>query len=209
MAKKRSKENKCYPKGWRWKNGSIRYRVPAGMEHLWDGKKEFTLGKTETEAYKAWHERLQLNENAYFVSDLLDRYLYEVVPQKAYSSQQCNRTSIRKLRPVFGDMPITSVKPRHVYQYMDKASKKHGITTTNHDFEVISHAYTKAVQWGLIDQNPFIGNVKKLKTKPRTRYVEDWEIQEALSLKLKNKIAGCRISKTLYPTKAHDRSKQD
>lgn len=120
-------------------------------------KKEFTLGKTETEAYKAWHERLQLNENAYLVSGLLDRYLFEVVPQKAYSSQKCNRTSIRKLRPVFGDMPITSVKPRHVYQHMDKASRKYGVTTTNHDFEVISHAYTKVVEWtddlkGLIDE---------------------------------------------------------
>ena len=187
MKKARNKENKCYPKGWRWKNGALRYRVPAGMEHMWDGKKEFTLGKTETKAYKTWSERLQLNKDAYFVAELLDRYLYEVVPNKAYKTQECNRISIRKLRPVFGNMRITGLKPKHVYKYMDEKSKIHGITTTNHDVEVISHAYTKAVQWGLIDTNPFIGNVKKIKTKPRDRYIEDWEIDEALNLKPKIK----------------------
>jgi len=187
MSKKRLSKNKGYPKGWRLKNGAIRYRVPAGQEHLWDNKSEFTLGKTETEAYKVWVERLQLNEDTFFFSELLDRYLYEVVPEKAYSTQYSNRIAIKNLRPVFGDMPITSLKPKHAYEYMDKTAKKRGKTAANHDYEVISHAYTKAVQWGLIDSNPFIGNVKKIKTSPRDRYIEDWEINEILALKPKIK----------------------
>jgi len=195
MTTPRLRENKYLPKGWRWKNGAIRYRVPAGMEKLWDGKKEFTLGKTETEAYKVWSERLQLNKDAYFVSELLDRYLYEVVPTKAYSTQQCNRTSIRKLRSVFGDTPITSLKPMHIYKYMDEASGKNGATTTNHDFEVISHAYSKAVRWGLIERHPFKGNIEKIPTKPRTRYVEDWEIDELLNLKPKIKSRAVVLAK--------------
>ena len=53
------------------------------------------------------------------------------------------------------------------------------------DLEVISHTYTKAVEWGLIDNNPFIGNIKKNPTKPRDRYIEDWEIEEVLNLRQK------------------------
>jgi len=52
---------------------------------------------------------------------------------------------------------------------------------------VIRHAYTKAVDWGLIDTNPIKRNVNKIPTPPRTRYIEDWEIEEVLNLKPKVK----------------------
>lgn len=39
-----------------------------------------------------------------------------------------------------------------------------------------------AVEWGYIDRNPFIGQVKKNSRPPRDRLVEDWEIAEALSV---------------------------
>lgn len=82
-------------------------------------------------------------------------------------------------------MPITSVRPVHIRKYMDKASKKHGNTATNHDLQVIRHVYTKAVDWGLIDTNPIKGQIRKIPTSPRTRYIEDWEIEEFLNLKPK------------------------
>ena len=43
MTRRRNKEHKGLPKRWRFNDGSYRYRVPVGQEHLWDGKKEFTL----------------------------------------------------------------------------------------------------------------------------------------------------------------------
>lgn len=46
----------------------------------------------------------------------------------------------------------------------------------------MSHAFTKAVQWGHIDRHPFKGEVRLEGEKPRDRYVEDWEIVECLSL---------------------------
>jgi integrase len=53
------------------------------------------------------------------------------------------------------------------------------------EIEVLSHAYTKAVEWGIIDKHPFLREVRieGAKNKKRTRYVEDWEIVEALALK--------------------------
>jgi hypothetical protein len=79
------------------------------------------------------------------------------------------------LRPVFGDMLIEDVKPKHVNRYMDQRSKK-GKVAANRDLEVLSHVFTKAIRWGLIESHPIKGNVDKFKTQPRRRYVEDWEL---------------------------------
>ena len=48
--RKRNGENRPLPRRWRLRRGVYWYRVPAGLEHLWDGKKEFMLGKSMTEA---------------------------------------------------------------------------------------------------------------------------------------------------------------
>lgn len=48
--------------------------------------------------------------------------------------------------------------------------------------QVLSHAYTKAVEWGYIDRHPFKGEVRLQGERPRDRYVEDWETVECLAL---------------------------
>lgn len=178
--KKRLPQNKRYPTGWRVKNGAFRYRVPIGMEHMWDDRKEFTLGKTETEAYKTWSERLQLAQDATTINDLLDRYVIEEIPNKAASTRKSRTASIGRVRPVFGNMPIDAIKPRHIFKYRDIANKKNGIFQTNHDIELMSHLYTKAVEWGLLDMHPLKGQIEKNSKPKRKRYVEDWEIDESL-----------------------------
>jgi integrase len=74
---------------------------------------------------------------------------------------------------------MTSLKPRHVYQYVDKRSAK---VAAHREIEVLSHAFTKAVEWGYIDKHPFKGEVRLDGEKPRTRYVEEWEVIECLAL---------------------------
>jgi integrase len=181
--KPRNAENRPLPKRWRYKHGAYYYRVPPGMEDNWDGKKEFLLGKSLPDAYRAWSERLNSEgSNARTMAQLMDRYLLEVVPTKAHKSQESNRISLTKLRPVFAHMRITSVKPKHAYQYKDAATRKHGATSTNRDLEVLSHLLSMAVEWGLIDRNELKGQVKKNSTPPRDRLVEDWEIAAALKV---------------------------
>nr|VFK15069.1 MAG: hypothetical protein BECKLFY1418C_GA0070996_101255 [Candidatus Kentron sp. LFY] len=51
----------------------------------------------------------------------------------------------------------------------------------------MSHAFTKAIEWGLIDNHPFKGQIRLQGEKPRDRYVEDWEVIEALSLTSRQK----------------------
>lgn len=178
--KPRRAENRGYPKRWRWKCGAWRYRVPEGLEHLWDGKREFRLGRTDVEAYKTWADRLQLHRHASTVGDLLERYQQQVVPTKAARTQQANNESIKRLRKVFGKMPIQALKPAHVYQYLDH--RRDRPTSANRDVEVLSHAYTRAIEWGVTEAHPIKSKVISHSERPRDRYVEDWELIEALSV---------------------------
>ena len=179
--KPRSHHNRGYPKGWRLKHGAFRYRVPPGLEHLWDGKREFTLGRTEAEAYRTWADRLELHREARTVGELLDRYAQQIVPTKAPATRRGNLDALRHLRPVFGHMPIAAVKPAHAYRYIDLRSQQ-GRTAARREFEVLRHALTKAVEWGLIETNPLLGQVRVERPPGRDRYVEDWEVIEALTL---------------------------
>lgn len=191
MSRKRNSENKGLPARWRYAHGAYYFQVPPGLETDWDGKKMFRLGKTLPEAYRTWSARIEWHEKAQNVAALLDRYLMEVVPDKAPKNQSSNTTWIKQLRTVFGEMPLNAIKPTHVYQYVDMRSKKRvnpdgritgGKIAAHREIEVLSHAFTKAVEWGYIDRHPFKGEVRLEGEKPRDRYVEDWEVIECLSL---------------------------
>ncbi len=180
--KPRNPENRDLPARWRKKHGAYYYRPPASCQNMWDGKTEFRLGKTLHEAYRTWADRTEAYDEARSMAQLLDRYALEVVHTKAFKSQQSNQISIRRLRPVFGDMPIATIKPRHVYLYRDKVTKANGPASANRDLEVLSHALSKATEWGLIDRNPIKGQVRKNKIPRRERYIEDWELDEAMKV---------------------------
>ena len=182
MPKPRNPENKALPSRWRYKHGAYYYRAASDARHVWDGKTEFRLGKTLHEAYRVWADRVEAHSDARSMAQLLDRYALEVVPAKAPKTQESNQISMRRLRPVFGDMPIIAIKPRHAYQYRDRVTRKHGPASANRDLEVLSHSLSKAVEWGFIDRNPIKGQVRKNSIPRRERYIEDWEIEEALTV---------------------------
>jgi|SRR5450830_126268 len=179
MPKPRLKENKGLPKRWAFYHNAYYYRVPPGLESYWDNKTKFVLGHSLPEAYRAYASRVEVNKNTKTIGELLDRYLLEVVPEKAPATQQGNQIQIRKLRSVFGVMPLLPFHPQLVYQYVDKREHK---IAAHREIEILSHAYTKAVEWGLINKHPFKGEVRLKGERPRDRYVEDWEIVECLSL---------------------------
>jgi hypothetical protein len=196
MPRARNHENRGLPARWRKTHGAYYYQVPPGLEELWDGKKQFRLGKSLPEAYRNWAERVGTLEKARTVADLLDRYAAEVVPTKAPTTQAGNNLHIAQLRKVFGKMVLTAIKPRHVYQYVDKreaktesaeAPRRQARVVAHREIEVLSHAYTKAVEWGYIDRHPFKGEVRLKGERPRDRYVEDWEIVECLALDSRRK----------------------
>lgn len=197
MPRKRNKINQGLPKRWRQYHGAFYYRVPPGLESQWNNKKVFRLGTKLHEAYKVWADRIGRLEDAKTINELLDRYALEVIPTKAAASQTSNLTQLVVLRRVFGNSPLLPFTPQIVYQYVDKRSVKKkdpktgrvtgGRVAALREIELLSHAFTKAVEWGYIDRHPFKDEVRFEGEAARDRYVEDWEIVEALSLPSKRK----------------------
>lgn len=182
MPKPRSPENQGLPPRWRLTRGAYYYQVPADQKDRWDGKTTFKLGDSLPEAYKAWGERMDAPADAKTVGQLLDRYSLEVIPTKGVLTQTENRRAVRRLRPVFGQMPIGSIRPMMIYQYAARSKSK---AQARKEIRTFSHVYTKAVEWGLLDRHPFKGEVRLEGEPPRTRYVEDWELEECLLLESK------------------------
>lgn len=197
MPRERSKANKGLPTRWRMFHGAYYYRVPPGLEAMWDGKKSFRLSDKLNEAYQVWADRLKRYDKANTIGQLLDRYALEVIPTKAPASQTANLQQLPILRRVFGNHPLLPFPPRLVYLYVDKRKVKKkdpktgrtigGEIAAHREIELLSHAFTKAVEWGYIDRHPFKDEIRLKGEKPRDRYVEDWEIIEALSIDSKRK----------------------
>lgn len=143
----RKKENKGLPARWRLLHGAYHFRVPQGFESEWEGKQQlFRLGKTLPEAYRTWADRIASIDDAKTIADLLDRYALQVVPTKSVTTQAQNAIAIKRLRAMLGAVPLLGLKPRHVDQYIDKRSAK---IAARREIEILSHAYTKAVEWGI------------------------------------------------------------
>lgn len=190
MPRRRRPENQGLPSRWQYAHGAYYYRVPPGQEDQWDGKKRFRLGSSLPEAYATWSERIQYLHTSNTVADLLDRYALEVIPTNQPKARRDKLGHIRRLNPVFGRMPLTAIRPRHFYQYVDKREAK---VSARRDLSTLSHALSKAVEWGLIDRHPTYGQVRIGSGPPRTRYVEDWEVVELLSLPARRKRGSVRM----------------
>jgi len=179
VPKKRLSKNTGLPKRWAQKHGAYYYYIPPGLEHLWDGKTMFRLGKTLPEAYTEYAKRMQEHNEGKTVGEAIDRYMLQVAPAKAPKTHKENTKQAEKIRAVFGHMRFFEVKPKHIYGYVEARDAK---VAAKREVALFSHVCTKAVEWGYIDKHPFKGEVRLETEKPRTRYVEDFEIVECLSL---------------------------
>jgi integrase len=184
----RSTKNKPYPKRWLWHHGALYYMVPPGEESRWDGKRKFRLGSNDVEAYEEWAKRIhQPNEILATLGQALDRYQAKVVPAKAPATRESNIAAIKKLRETFAALPLADFKPVLAYQYRDIRRDKHGEpapVAANRELEVLSHVFTKCIEWGAIERHPMIeGKFRKIHNPPRDRAVQDWEMEELQKIK--------------------------
>ncbi len=183
--RKKLPENRPHPQRWRWKNGAWRYQVPKEARHLWDNKTEFTLGKTEAEAYRVWSKRINTIANGmlYTMEQAIDKYRIEVVPLKAPSTQKSNNYSLKRLKQAFAGNAIAAIQPHHIYKYKSAIAATLSEKHYNLDHEVLSHLFTKCIEWGARNDHPMTGKkVTKFPANERTRYVEDWELAEFLKV---------------------------
>lgn len=71
-------------------------------------------------------------------------------------------------------MRLDQVEPKHIAQYRDAREAK---TRGNREIALLSHAFSRAAEWGLVQSNP-CREVKRNHEKPRDRYVTDEELEK-------------------------------
>lgn len=118
---------------------------------------------------------LPVHEDAkpYLIRDLADSYELQVVPLKAPLTQKSNHRSLQEIRSVFGHIPIDRIEPSHCYDFYNARHRTKAAVLT---YQVLSHMYTKAVEWGYIKRHPLKGQVVLTRPPPRDRYVTDEEL---------------------------------
>lgn len=114
------------------------------------------------------------------VQELIEKYMIEIAPQKAKATYQGNLMEAKNLSEVFGRMLVLEVRPTHIAKYLDLRGIKSKIRA-NREISLLSHMFSYAMRWGMIDRNPCIG-VAKHPEKGRDRYITDQEFEAVKKL---------------------------
>lgn len=95
---------------------------------IFKGKQEVTLSKNQSEALIKYAEiinKLSDKERPLItINDLTTRYLSEVTPTKALNTQKLDIISIKRLRAVFGQIPVTEFETPWIFRYKDQNKDK-------------------------------------------------------------------------------------
>lgn len=181
------------------RRGVVWYYYDAGGKP----RREIPLGKDYTAAVRKWAdlEGDQLATGSLITfKDATDKYIKEVMPNKAVRTMRGNLKELPWLLKFFNDPPATfdSIKPIHIKQYLDwrvneskkrriaanveRAKKgkeplpitgKEGQIRANREKALFSHIWNMARTWGITDQpNPCAG-IKGYSETGRDIYIED------------------------------------
>jgi len=139
-------------------------------------RKEIPLGSDYALAIKKWSEikvnAPQRHKAIITFRYVAERYVKEVIPNKARATQEGNMLELKQLLDVFDNppAPLELIEPVHIRKYMDRRK----IFRANREKALFSHIWNKAREWGYTSKaNPCAG-VKGFKEKGRKSiYIED------------------------------------
>lgn len=122
------------------------------------------------------------NSERVTVSAILDRYERDCLPDLAPRTQKDYRRHLKTLHRVFGDRIADELKPRDFGPFLDVGPKKKGKIQRVRQLAVLSAAFTQAVSfWYILDRN-CLRDVKRPKSQPRDRLIEDHEFAAVKAL---------------------------
>lgn len=104
---------------------------------------------------------------------VVQRYMIEVMPQKAPGTQCSQRGHIKYWREVFGSRCIEDIRRLDIDRERERLLRKHKTTTTARRYlGTLSHVFSVAMRdWEYIDDNP-VAKVRKPPNNPgRTRFL--------------------------------------
>ncbi|MGH8570099.1 MAG: tyrosine-type recombinase/integrase, partial [Gammaproteobacteria bacterium] len=132
----------------------------------------FWLGADFAQAINLYYRREGRTLAGSTVHHALSRYECEVLPGKATATQRDYRRYIGRLREVFGDSHLTSMRRSDVAQYLDRRSAK---IEGNREISCLSSVFQAAIRWGWCDDNPCRGAPRNPKGR-RYRLPSDAEL---------------------------------
>lgn len=134
------------------------------------------LGRTASDMYRAYAAMVEERPIG-TMSDLFDRYVAEVIPHKAPRTQRDNQYEMQFLRAALRSMVPAEFRPRDGYAYYNERKKK-SLRRALAEMALLSHVFTKAIEWGVVEENP-CREIRKERAKPRRRYVSEAEYAAA------------------------------
>jgi integrase len=177
--RKRLPYNRKLPERWVFKHGAYYYRPRKHELHLFDNKAWFRLGRELHTAHRVFADRIEITADITTMAELCDRYEVEILPGKAPATQRSNTYSLQRIRLAFcaKHNPVRALRPIHIRQYKDAVAIKQSKKKANLDLEVLSHLFTMAIEWGVIDEHIMTDKrVRKFSLPARDRYVNDAEL---------------------------------
>jgi len=156
------------------------YLKHGAFYHVTRDNKWIRLSTDRAEACAKWAKLQGIEAPSETIGDLIRRYLTEVSPLKSPRTRRDDETCAQLLIAVFGDMHAGELASADVAGYLDRRGRK-APTRANREISVLSHVFTKAIRWGLVDRNPCRG-VERLPESRRERYVTDDEFDRCKQL---------------------------
>ena len=119
------------------------------------------------------------------MSDLVDRYITDVLPNKRPSTAYNQHYQLRWWKAQLGHYTLADVTPALLVEYRDKLARnkarRQSGATVNRWLAVLSHCFTMAVQeWQWCDDNPVRTISKPREPRGRVRFLSDQERYQLL-----------------------------
>ncbi|SFI76571.1 Site-specific recombinase XerD [Nitrosomonas sp. Nm34] len=143
-------------------------------------RKEIPLGKDYAMAVKKWAE-LEIDAKPIHCQVITfkyvsERYIKEVLPTKAQSTQKDNLRELQQLYKFFDNppAPLDDIEPIHIRQYIDARTQMGAAVRAKREKALFSHIFNKAREWGYTSNpNPCAG-IRGAKEKGRRHvYITD------------------------------------
>jgi len=132
--------------------------------------------------YKLTREKFGLKEPPRKIPfDEFAREFLEIYSRKKKLSWSRDETSIAHLSEYFKTCPLSEIAPDMIERYMAERTEAVSPATVNRELSCLKTIFSKAVEWGKIEQNP-TAKVKKFREpKGREVYLSDDEIRRLIA----------------------------
>lgn len=159
------------------------YRGKRIRESIGRSKKIADLKLKDIELKIARDEQLGIQETKKVLfRDFAEEYLNFSKANKAPKSYKRDITSLRRnLIPNFGNRYISEINQYEIDQYKIKRLENVTPATVNRELACLKHLYTKAIDWGIVAQNP-AKKVKSFKEQVgRVKYLTIEQIKDLIN----------------------------